>query len=948
MRTYVRCFVVFLLAVSLQAGSRLLFAQSSANSGTISGVVTDPNDAVLPNATVSINNPVSQYSRTEKTDASGNFRFPNVPFNPYHVIVIAPGFAPTVTDVDVRSTVPVTFNARLKVGETSSTITVEGGEDLIENDTSFHTDIDRNLINRVPLESQSSSLSSLVTMVSPGVAADSNGLFHGIGDHASNSFSIDGQSITDQQSKVFSNQLPLNAVQSIQVISGAPPAEYGGKTSLVIVATTRSGLGVTRPTGSVYTSYGTFGSATAGLEVAYGKDNWGNFFEIDGLNTGRFLDPPEFTVFHDKGNQQNVFNRVDYSFTPVDSIHLNLNYSRSWFQTPNAFSNLNVQNVISGGTSASPVFGTVGNTDQRSSIGTFSISPTYTRALSNNAVWNFGAWVRKDEYNYFPSNNPLADLGPPNLQTSSISQIRTLMNAAVHSDYSYVKGIHSIKIGAQYGQTFLRESDTLGIVDNTYNSPCTDLYGNSLPGFGGPGQCAAAGYLANGNYLPVLAPYDLTRGGTSYFFLGRTDVKELALYVEDQIKTGNWLFNLGIRGDLYNGLAIQRQAEPRVGLAYNFKRTNTVLRASYARTLESPFNENLVLSSRGCDNPVLSPLLACAPGVTGTLVPGFRNDFHAGFQQAFGKYAVVSGEYMWKYTRNAFDFSVLGNTPITFPIDWHNSKIPGWMLRADIPTHQNFSAYVVMSSVAARFFPPQVAGAGATSGVAVGYPFRIDHDERYNQTTHLQYQIKTHGPWFGFNWRFDSGLVAGSSPCYNPTSNDPNSACPNSSYGPDGNSAMLNGQPAVALVDNAIPATANPVTGVPVALSLTADQESQAGLACAGDRATPTHLIGTPVTIGGITYYECQANQLTSSQIQLPAPGTGNNDKSPPRIASRNLFDAVIGMDNIFHGDRYRWSGQVMAINFTNKYALYNFLSTFSGTHFVTPRAITGQIAFHF
>ena len=44
-----------------------------------------------------------------------------------------------------------------------------------------------------------------------------------------------------------------------------------------------------------------------------------------------------------------------------------------------------------------------------------------------------------------------------------------------------------------------------------------------------------------------------------------------------------------------------------------------------------------------------------------------------------------------------------------------------------------------MSSVAARFFPPQMAGAGATSGVAVGYPFRIDHDERYNQTTHFQY-----------------------------------------------------------------------------------------------------------------------------------------------------------------------------------------------------------------
>ena len=75
--------------------------------------------------------------------------------------------------------------------------------------------------------------------------------------------------------------------------------------------------------------------------------------------------------------------------------------------------------------------------------------------------------------------------------------------------------------------------------------------------------------------------------------------------------------NLGIRGDFYNGLSIARQAEPRLGVAYNIKRTNTVLRVSYARTLESPFNENLVLSSEGCGNAVLSPLLACSPGVSG-------------------------------------------------------------------------------------------------------------------------------------------------------------------------------------------------------------------------------------------------------------------------------------------------------------------------------------------
>ncbi len=116
----------------------------------------------------------------------------------------------------------------------------------------------------------------------------------------------------------------------------------------MIKVTTRSGQGVTKPTGSVTASYGSFGSARAGFDLAYGGENWGNFFELDGLNTGRFLDAPEFTVFHDKGNEQNVFDRVDYKFTREDSVHLNLNYSRSWFQTPNTYDNLNVLERDSG------------------------------------------------------------------------------------------------------------------------------------------------------------------------------------------------------------------------------------------------------------------------------------------------------------------------------------------------------------------------------------------------------------------------------------------------------------------------------------------------------------------------------------------------------------------------------------------------------------------------
>jgi hypothetical protein len=897
-----------------------LWAQSAGNGGTIYGTVTDATGAIVLGATVTIQNPVSGYSRTATSDASGQYQFTNLPLNPYHLTVSVKEFAPYSQDVDVRSSVPITLKNSLAVGTASTVIDVTAS-DLLENDSTFHTDLDRDSFSKLPLESQSSSLSSLVTLSSPGVAADSNGLFHGLGDHASNSFSIDGQPITDQQSKIFSNQLPSNAVQSIEVISGAPPAEFGGKTSLVIQVTTRSGQGVTHPTGSISTSYGTFGSATGSVDLSYGGKNWGNFIEVDGLNTGRFLDPPEFVVFHDKGNEINVFDRIDRQLTTADSIHLNLNYSRSWFQTPNAFDNLNVQNVVSGGTGATPVFGSVGNTDQRSKIGTFDIAPTYTRTIGPNSVFNFGPYVRRDGYDYYPSGDPLADLGPPNLQNQTIAQSRSLTNAGVHSDISYVKGINNIKLGAMYSQTFLRENDTLGLVSSTFNSPCVDLNGNPLPGFTDPSQCAAAGFVSNdpsvgGSFNSVLLPYDLTRAGGQFNFIGHTDVKELALYLEDQITLKNWLFNLGIRGDLYNGLAIARQAEPRVGIAYTIKQTNTVLRLSYARTLESPFNENLVLSSQGCSNDVLAPLLLCTPGVSGNLQPGFRNEFHAGLQQAFGKNLVISGDYIWKYTHNAFDFSVLGNTPITFPIDWHNSKIPGFALRADVPNFHNLSAFVVMSSVAARFFPPQTAGAGATVGNG-GFPFRIDHDERYNQTTHLQYQVPVkHSPWIGFNWRFDSGLTAGSVPCYNVT--DPNSLCNPINGGP---SITINGQPGIDLS------------------GLTPDQQFQAGLTCNGIKATP---------FVGIPNNQCLASQLTSNLVAIPPPGTENDDKRPPRIQERSLFDASIGEDNLFNGDKRKWSLRLTGVNITNKYALYNFLSTFSGTHYVTPRALNAELGFHF
>ena len=435
-----------------------MLTRSPAEVRSVTGSVVDPTGAVVPNAVVEIRNPVSAFERTVTTDNGGKFSIPNIPFNPYHLVVTGPGFAPYAQDIDVRSIVPVTVSITLQVKGSSETVTVEGaGQDLLENTSTFHTDVDRGLFDKMPLESASSSLSSLVTLSSPGIAADSNGLFHGLGDHAENSFSVDGQPITDQQSKVFSNQIPLDSIESMEVISGAPPAEFGEKTSVVINVTTRSGQGMNTPKGSITTSYGSFGTADVGVNLGYGGQNWGNFISASGLNSGRFLDPPEFTVFHDKGNEENIFDRVDFQLSKVDSVHVNLGFTRSWFQTPNAFDNLNtgVTDPVSGNP--------VAPTDQRSQIKTFNIAPSWTRLINPNTVFTFGGFVRRDQYNYYPSANPFSDLGP--IQQETVNQDRTLTNAGLRSDISWVKGIHNLKAGATYQQTFLDENTNFGVVD---------------------------------------------------------------------------------------------------------------------------------------------------------------------------------------------------------------------------------------------------------------------------------------------------------------------------------------------------------------------------------------------------------------------------------------------------------------------------------------------------
>jgi hypothetical protein len=829
----------------------------------ISGVVTDPSGAAIVGARVTAGRVSGNVLRSVNTDGVGRFSLTQMPPGRYVVHVDAPAFksAEAVVEIGMRSLEPLMII--LSVQSSQETVTVEGTGAEVETAARAHTDISSSLTDALPDTAVNGGFSRVLTLGSPGVAAESNGGFHPLGEHAEVSFNIDGQPISDQQSRTFSNQVSLNTVESVDVINGSPPAEFGDKTSMIVRAITRSGLGAGQPTGALSLGYGAFGTATTDLSLLMGDSKVGNFFGADAVNSQRFLDPPEFAPLHAAGNAESIFDRFDLQPTPADSIHLNVSLARSWFQTPNTYDQQRSRQ------------------DQRQLMRSANVAAAYSHVFSPSLLLDANLWARGDHVDYFPSANLFAD------QPATFSQTRSLKNFGAKVDVSVSRGHHNLKTGVSAQWTPLTESFTTGLTDPGFNSPCVDQQGVPVPdpALTAPAQCGANGDSSNQAFEPNLLQYDLTRHGKLFEFNGSATIREQSFYVQDSITLGRLAINPGIRVDHYDGITKSTAAQPRVGLSYQLPYARTVLRASYARVMVTPYNENLVLSSSTGQGGLAGGVLGSTTVIP--LFPGRRNQFNVGLAQALGKKVTIDAEYFWKFTQDAFDFNVLLNTPLNFPIQFAKAKIDGAMARINLAAVHGFSAFAVGGHTRSRLFSPEVGG--INFGTQYAPVARPDHDQAFQQTTFLRYQPGARAPWFAFTWRFDSGLVA------------------------------------VSVSDYAS------------ALTLTGDEQAQMGLYCGSVSATLTAPLRS-----------CAASNFGATRVHIVPSGTYDPDRNPSRISPRNLFDLAAGFDDIWHREHYHLDGKIAVTNLTNKAALYNFLSSFSGTHFVTPRAVQAELKLRF
>ena len=833
----------------------------SINSGTVTGTVADPSGGVIVAAAVELRQSVTGFHQRQLTDANGAFRFNGVPHNNYQLAVAAPGFSPQSHPVHVRGAIPLNLALVLQIPGGSTSVDVESSTGNVEADPSAHQDVDRDAFLKLPSLDPGGSLSQAITYSTGAVAADANGFFHPLGDHAQTTIVIDGQPDSDQQSKLFSTQIPANALQSMELISGSPDAQYGDKSSLIVNATTRSGLGAKKAFGDLQSNWGSFGTWGGSADLGFGSEKMGDF--LNGVRSGHFLDTPERTPIHDTGNNGSIFDRFDWQASPADIFHLNLFSARNWFQVPNSYDQL--------------------AQDQRQRVLSWNIAPGYQHVFNAKTLLTVNPFIRRDVLDYFPSGAPFNDT------PVTASQSRSLMNYGIKADIAHQHGRHDLKLGLQIQQTRLHEQFQFGVTDPVFNAVCLDANGNALTStaVSDPAQCSSlnAAYTANPGFQPGLLPYDLTRGGALFSFDRGKNVNQYAFYATDFFKVGKLNVNAGLRVDQYNGLVSAHGLQPRIGLSYMLSHTHTLLRAAYARTFETPFNENLILSSGTGSGGLAVNVFG---SVSQPIKPGNRDQFNAGLQQGLGKWLVFDGDAFWKFTDNAYDFSVLFNTPITFPVSWGKSKLDGVTARLSSVDIHGFQAYFNLGHTRARYFPPEVGGLIPLGGFPDSV-FRIDHDQAYQHNLVLRYQRPKRAEFIDFTWRYDSGLV---------------------------------------------------VSGVPdaaAAMELTPNQQVTIGLACNGVAATAE----VPITSCG--------GMVTSKLLALPQTGEENDDHNPARVKPRSLFNVGFGTDNLLrHESGPRITLRFAVENLTNKPALYNFLSTFSGTHFVPPRTFIASLGYSF
>ncbi|WP_243042888.1 TonB-dependent receptor [Dyella sedimenti] len=567
--------------------------------------------------------------------------------------------------------------------------------------------IDQKAIQQLPL-GDSTPLNQVV-LQAPGVVQDSYGGLHVRGDHANLQYRINGVIIPESISG-FGQTLDARTIQSVKVLDGALPAQYGLRTAAVVDIDTKSGHDLGNG-GSVGITGGSFGTLNPNASLWGSNDRWSWFVTANYLENDVGIENPTASrkPIHDHTNQVKGFGDISYLINDNTRLSFMFGVTNNRFQIPN-------------NPDQEPQFGYLDTVDFNSAkLNENQRETTRFGVLSlqgklGDTAYQVSAGQRYSHVGFTPD-----DIGDLMFNGVASTINRTNRANTLQADFSTPLGdSHTLRYGV-YG-----EFERGNISDNSLVFPAN------------PDGSQAS--------TTPIGIYDATK------LLART----WSAYLQDEWSIGEkWTVNYGLRGDRYELFRTESQLSPRVGLVYQATDSTTV-HAGYSRYFTPPATEVIDDSNIARFNGTTNAL----PSGGNNLPLSERSDYYdLGIQQQFGSSLTLGLDAYYRKVSRLQDEGQFGAALIYSNFNYDYGRIRGAEFTANYDNGP-VSAYFNLAynrAMGKRVITGQYNFDPDELAYIYDNWIHLDHDQKMTSSGGVTYAF-TEATRVGADYVFGSGL----------------------------------------------------------------------------------------------------------------------------------------------------------------------------------------------
>ena len=667
--------------------------------GTIVGSLTGPDGIAIGSAQITLFDQLGN-AVTTVTAANGEFRLTNVAIGSYSLRAEAAPFEAIVQTLTVADALPITLELKLSAALAEKVnVTAETNQPVT---TATRTTLAGDAVRRAPIRIASRGLQDAIATTA-GWATEDNGLMHARGVDDGFLYVVDGVPMYERMDSAHGVAPDPEMVESVNVMVGHVPPEFGFKSGGVIEVRTSSRKSDAW-LGNVQGSFGT--DATSQGSSVFGGPTGRSTSLTAGFSaqrSDRFLDPVHPDNLHNGGNAANGTAEFNWLASPSSTLSIVGGFGRSRFDVPH---NEDQEEE--------------GQDQRQANLQTWQTA-SWQRAWSGNTVSQVAAYHRTGSAQLFGSEHdtPL-----------HINADRTLRRAGVLASVTHQRGKHVLKAGVEAARLSLHEDFSFFVTDEK-DAEEADL---------------SDAVLEHDEDDP-------------FVFAGSANPTLLSFYAQDSVQFGRGLtVDFGVRADRARMLQKASQWSPRLGAAYHVPGSGTTLRASVDRFFQPPQAENLLLGSSE-EARELSPFLDETGGGE-DVEPERQWATELGVNQTFRHGVRLDVSYWRRRVQNAGDPNVLFGTTLIVPNSIAKGKADGVDVRLELPRYRGTSGYMSYTNARVVQFGPVTGGLFFEDDVleiADGTAFTPDHDQRHVGAFGLSYDHPRSAFWLSFGGRYESG-----------------------------------------------------------------------------------------------------------------------------------------------------------------------------------------------